>query len=456
MKPKISSGTRDFGAIEISKRRYITDIISQVFTANAYNALETPAFEQLTTLTGKYGEEGEKLMFKILNNGLNEKADDKKAKLNEDFGKHLDTGNTTPTLTERALKYDLTIPFARHVVLNHNLITLPFKRYQMQPVWRADRPQKGRYREFWQCDADVVGVTSLTYDAELIVMYDDVFERLGITATQLCLNNRKILAGLADKLGLGEKLTEFTITLDKLDKIGWETVSSQLTDMGAETQYLDAVYKIMQGPLQNRQKIDALKELGTNTTMETGLVELSLVLDYIEAYKKDTYTQVVFDLSLARGLDYYTGMIVEVKNENAPGSLGGGGRYDELTAVFGLKDVPGVGISFGLDRIYNLMEEQELFPPDILPIPDLLVYAPQPLQDSLATIAQWRRQGLVVDALYQKTKIDKVYKRAEQQGIRHVCIWAQDTTPQAITYKNIVSGEKYNVDNDTLIQNLKN
>ncbi len=454
-KPKIPSGTRDFGVEEIAKRKYITSIIAQVFERNAYQPLETPAFEQLTTLIGKYGDEGDKLIFKILNNGLNEKNESKKEAIRADFDMLMAEGTSSDKITELALKYGLTIPFARYVVMNANTLIFPFKRYQMQPVWRADRPQKGRYREFWQCDADVVGVKSLTYDAELIIIYDDVFERLALRDTQVCINNRKILTGLAHYVGMQSELTAFTVILDKLDKIGWDSVCEQLITKGADAEKLEHLIKLMEQESDSQQVLDTLSELEAGDSMTQGITEMKQVIESIQALKPQSYTQVKLDISLARGLDYYTGMIVEVKNSNASGSIGGGGRYDQLTAIFGLKDMPGVGISFGLDRIYNLMEELELFPSDVTPAADLYVYASEPSADCLESVEIWRREGLIVEALYEKTKIDKVYKKAEVLGVKYVCIWDEETTSAAVSYKNIINGQRYTVDRDAIVANIK-
>ncbi|HEX2607953.1 MAG TPA: histidine--tRNA ligase, partial [Flavisolibacter sp.] len=355
-KPSLPQGTRDFGPDVVRKRQFILHTIRGVFELYGFQPLETPAMENLDTLMGKYGEEGDKLIFKILNNGLNDPKNKEKARLA--FDQVLE-GRNDKNLTERALKYDLTIPFARYVAMNHAQLAFPFKRYQIQPVWRADRPQRGRYREFVQCDADVVGSQSLLNEVELTHLYLDAFQKLGIQGIEVRINSRKILAALADLCGGANRMTDITIAIDKLDKIGLEKVKEELVakELGAPQLQIIEQYLLIQG--SNTEKIDQIKALiGAHDTGIKGIEELERIL-------KDTQNEaVVVDFTLARGLNYYTGVIFEVK---APatvkiGSIGGGGRYDDLTGLFGVPNIPGVGISFGVDRIYDVMEELQLFP----------------------------------------------------------------------------------------------
>ncbi len=443
MKPKLASGTRDFGPDVLAKRMYIIDKIKTVFEQNAYTPIETPAIEQLDTLVGKYGEEGDKLMFKILNNGLHEKSADKKAKINQVFAELMEQGGSSTQVTERALKYDLTIPFARYVAMNSHDITYPYRRYQIQPVWRADRPQKGRYREFWQCDADVIGIQSVAYDAELLVIYDDVFESLGLPDITLHVNHRKILSGIADYLELADALVPFTIIMDKLDKIGWEKVQAQLIDLGANSTRLSELESLLTQKQDTETMLHQLRALGSNSDLDTGIFELQKILEYIKHAKSTSYSDIRVDPALARGLDYYTGMIVEVKSGQTSGSLGGGGRYDNLTAIFGLDDVAGVGVSFGLDRIYNLLEESSLYPEDITTTADLLVYLESSDLSILSAIESARRSGLQIDTLYDETKKGKVYKLAERKGIIYVAIWDDEhAEKKTLIIKNTETGGK--------------
>ena len=358
----LPQGTRDFSAEVVRKRNYIFNTIRNVFELYGFAPLETPAMENLETLMGKYGEEGDKLIFKILNNGLDNPA--KHEQIRTDFEKVLE-GKNIKTITERALRYDLTIPFARYVAMNYGQLTLPFKRYQIQPVWRADRPQKGRYREFYQCDADVVGSTSLLNEVELANIYASVFEKLGVDV-EIRINSRKILAALAEICGGSDKLTDITIAIDKLDKIGIEKVKEELAQRGLDENQVVAIEKYLSISGSNEEKLASAKALIGETELgKAGLKEIEYVLNYITPdFRLTTYdSRLVIDLTLARGLNYYTGLIFEVKaNGVQMGSIGGGGRYDDLTGLFGVPNVPGVGISFGVDRIYDVMEELKLFP----------------------------------------------------------------------------------------------
>ncbi|NNE29725.1 MAG: histidine--tRNA ligase, partial [Saprospiraceae bacterium] len=343
MKPSILKGTRDFGPEQVRRRNFIFETIRNVFIKYGFQPIETPAMENLQTLTGKYGEEGDKLLFKVLNNG------DYLRKANEEALESRDSRKLISSISKRGMRYDLTVPFARFVVMHQNDITFPFKRYQIQPVWRADNPQKGRYQEFYQCDADVVGSNSLIYEAELSRMFVEVFEKLGINAL-VKLNNRKILAGLAEMAGVQDKMMEMTIALDKLDKIGLDGVKRELASKGIEGEAQDFVISALE-----RKNLDDLAAILKGSEIgEKGIEEMRKIFSLLPPEWKGE--KVTFDITLARGLNYYTGCIFEVETTDIKiGSVGGGGRYDDLTAVFGLKNVSGVGISFGADRIYDVL-----------------------------------------------------------------------------------------------------
>ena len=360
-KPSIPQGTRDFNAATVHKRQYILNTIKHVFETFGFQPLETPAMENLDTLMGKYGEEGDKLIFKILNNGLDNPA--KEAQTKEGFDKILQ-GKSTTTITERALRYDLTIPFARYVAMHHGSLTFPFKRYQMQPVWRADRPQKGRYREFYQCDADIVGSESLINEVDLVAIYVTAFEALQLPVT-IKINNRKILLALAQVCGGEEKLIDLTIAIDKLDKIGWEKVQEELSVKGFNEVQQKTIHTYLTINGTNQEKLTKLAQLlAGNESANKGIEEINFVLNFHQATGMSQFVEA--DFTLARGLNYYTGIIFEVKaNDAQMGSIGGGGRYDDLTGLFGVNNVPGVGISFGVDRIFDVLEEKQLFPSTI-------------------------------------------------------------------------------------------
>jgi histidyl-tRNA synthetase len=354
MKPSLPKGTRDFLPETMSKRTYITDVIRSVFTHFGFAPIETPAMENLSTLTGKYGEEGDRLIFKILNSG------DFLAKANEQAIEEGDAGALTQSIAEKALRYDLTVPFARFVVQNQQNLQMPFKRYQIQPVWRADRPQKGRFREFYQCDADVVGSYSLLQELEFISIYQQVFEKLNVSAT-IRLNNRKILAGIAEAFDISDKLIDFTVSLDKMDKIGEEGVIKELDKKGFGAKAIEGFKQIVRITGKPEDQLKQLEQVFQASAIgKSGIEDTRFLIENVDQSEK---VELALDLSLARGLDYYTGSIFEVvANDVEIGSIGGGGRYADLTSVFGRKDLPGVGISFGLDRIFLVMEEQNLFP----------------------------------------------------------------------------------------------
>lgn len=411
-RPNLPQGTRDFGPETVRKRRYILDTIRDIFELYGFQPLETPAMEQLDTLMGKYGEEGDKLIFKILNNGLNDPGNIDKARAA--FRNVLD-GRNDANLTERALRYDLTIPFARYVAMNHNQLTLPFRRYQIQPVWRADRPQKGRYREFYQCDADVVGSRSLLNEIELASIYQTAFAKLNIPIG-LIINHRKILAALAEICGGTDKLTAITIAIDKLDKIGPAKVSAELIDRGLTDHQVATITQFLAIDGPNDKKLSTLSALFANNP--TGLEGIA-DLDYILARQGD----ITLDLTLARGLNYYTGAIFEVKV--APtlgvsiGSIGGGGRYDDLTGTFGVPGIPGVGISFGIDRIYDVMKEAQLFPAGVHTGTRVLFFNLGEKESATAfdLVQQLRANGIPAELYHEAAKFDKQFKYAERKGI---------------------------------------
>ncbi|WGH76601.1 histidine--tRNA ligase [Tenacibaculum tangerinum] len=368
MKVGIPKGTRDFSSTEVAKRNYIFNTIKHAFENFGFQPIETPSFENSDTLMGKYGEEGDRLIFKILNSG------DYLKKVDEHLLSEKNSLKVTPKISEKALRYDLTVPFARYVVQHQNEITFPFKRYQIQPVWRADRPQKGRFREFYQCDADVVGSTSLWQEVEFVQLYDTVFSKLGLNGTTIKLNNRKILSGIAEVIGASDKLIDFTVALDKLDKIGKEGVVNEMLSKGILATAIEKVDPLFHFSGSNQEKLASLEDLlqGSEEGLQ-GVADLKTVVDRVEALGLDSAT-LELDVTLARGLNYYTGAIYEVAAPKSVqmGSIGGGGRYDDLTGIFGLKDVSGVGISFGLDRIYLVMEELALFEAVALPKPKVL------------------------------------------------------------------------------------
>ena len=412
-KPSIPQGTRDFSAETVRKRNYILSTIKNVFELYGFQPLETPAMENLETLMGKYGEEGDKLIFKILNNGLNDPKNIDKAK--EGFDKLME-GKSTVSLTERALKYDLTIPFARYVAMNHGQLTFPFKRYQVQPVWRADRPQKGRYREFTQCDADVVGSTALLNEIELANIYHDVFVAIGLPEYELRINNRKILVGLAELCGGAEKMIDITIAIDKLDKIGLEKVKGELAQRSLNTTQITIIEKYLSINGSNDEKLIAVENLFLeNDSAKKGIEELRFIYDHTKNIN------LVLDFTLARGLNYYTGTIFEAK---APadvqmGSIGGGGRYDDLTGLFGVPNIPGVGISFGVDRIYDVLEELNLFPGDLQIGTKALFFNLGETESlfALNCMQELRKNGISCELFHENVKMDKQFKYADKKNI---------------------------------------
>jgi len=438
-KPGIPKGTRDFNAATISKRNYIFDIIKKEFQLFGFQPIETPSFENYSTLMGKYGEEGDRLIFKILNSGdYLKKVDD--ALLQEKNSQKL-----TPKISEKALRYDLTVPFARYVVQHQNELTFPFKRYQIQPVWRADRPQKGRYREFYQCDADVVGSNSLWQDVEFALLYDKIFTQLNVPVT-ININNRKILSGLADLLQEKDKFTEFIVALDKLDKIGKDGVISEMQSKGISETSINNIMPIFDEAGSNDNKIALLETLLSNSEEgQKGIEEIKFVLDNIKQLGLQSAT-INFDITLARGLNYYTGSIYEVSANNVSmGSIGGGGRYDDLTGIFGLKNMSGIGISFGLDRIYLVMEELGLFNEVQEPKPDVLFinFGQDEAFYSLQAIQQLRNEGISAELFPDKSKMKKQMNYANKRQIAYVAMaGSQEMDEGVFTLKNMETGEQ--------------
>ena len=449
-KPTLPQGTRDFGPAVVRKRNYILQTIRTVFELYGFQPLETPAMENLDTLMGKYGEEGDKLIFKILNNGLDNK--EKEAQIRNDFEKVLE-GKNVKGITERALKYDLTIPFARYVAMNHAQLSFPFKRYQVQPVWRADRPQKGRYREFYQCDADVVGSRSLLNETELALIYHEVFNRLGLTGYDLRINHRQVLAALAEVCGGADQLTNITVAIDKLDKIGIEKVKEELSARGLSTEQINIIEQYLGIKGSNEEILSGLEKiLGHTESGKSGIAEMRTVLEQL----KDQQLNIQTDPTLARGLNYYTGLIFEAK---APatvsiGSIGGGGRYDDLTGLFGVSGIPGVGISFGVDRIYDVLEELQLFPEDLQISTRVLFFNLGTAESKKAfELAQLlRARGISAELYHEVTKFDKQFKYAEKKNIPYVIIIGEkELELGSCNIKTLASGKQETISYEQLI-----
>ncbi len=438
MKPSLAKGTRDFTASEVQKRRSIISVLQKNFELFGYQPLETPSFENLSTLTGKYGEEGDRLIFKILNSG------DFASKVNQGDWDEKASQKLVSQISEKALRYDLTVPFARYIAMNHGQLTFPFKRYQIQPVWRADRPQRGRFREFYQCDADVVGSESLWLEVDLIQLYAKCFADLRLDV-EIHVNNRKILTGLAQYAGIEEQLIDFTVALDKLDKIGEEGVRKEMMEKGISAQAIDKVAFLFDSKLSQEEVLTVLKSNFSQIEIgKQGVEELLFVLE--ECGKLGLSDKVVFNITLARGLDYYTGAIFEIKALGvAMGSVGGGGRYNNLTEVFGVKNMPGIGISFGLDRIYLVLEELGLFDELEGAKVQYLVANYGLLEASKAQIliSQLRTKGISCELYPENAKLKKQFTYAEKKGIETILFYGeQEINDQTITLKNIVSGEQ--------------
>jgi histidyl-tRNA synthetase len=445
-KPAIPAGTRDFSPEEMAKRNYIFDTIRRVFYLYGFKQIETPSMENLSTLMGKYGEEGDKLLFKILNSGdfLSKTSDEELAGRNP--------VKLTNKFCEKGLRYDLTVPFARFVVMHRNEISFPFKRFQIQPVWRADRPQKGRYREFFQCDADIVGSNSLLNEVELIQIIDDVFKRFGIRVC-IKINNRKILSGIAEIIGEADKITDITVAIDKLDKIGPEKVNEELASKGISEEAIDRLQPIIRLSGSNREKLSTLKSvLASSETGKKGVEEIETILNKIDVLPLNSVPEL--DLTLARGLNYYTGAIFEVKALDVPiGSITGGGRYDNLTGVFGMPDISGVGISFGADRIFDVLNQLDLYPEDTSRRTKVLFvnFGEKEENYILPLLAGLREKGVSAEIYPEAVKMKKQLAYADTNKIPYVVLAGEsEITAGTLTLKNMITGEQQAVTPDFL------
>ncbi len=453
-KPGIPKGTRDFSPIEVAKRNYIFSIIKTNFEKFGFQPIETPTFENSETLMGKYGEEGDRLIFKILNSG------DYLSKANDEFLTNKDSLKLTSQISEKALRYDLTVPFARYVVMHQNEIEFPFKRYQIQPVWRADRPQKGRFREFYQCDADVVGSNSLWQEVELVQLYDSVFTELGLNGTAIKINNRKILSGIAEVIGASDKLIDFTVALDKLDKIGEDGVKKEMLEKGISEEAISKVQPLFNFTGTISEKIEKLANLlSSSQEGMKGVEELQFICDNVNEIGLQS-ANFDLDVTLARGLNYYTGAIFEVAAPEgvAMGSIGGGGRYDDLTGIFGLKNMSGVGISFGLDRIALVIEELNLFPETVTATSKamFLNFGDSEAKYAMKAVAKLRQNGVKVEMYPDKAKIGKQFQHADKRGIQFaVLVGEEEIKNEKFTLKNLVTGEQDSVDFESLMITLK-
>lgn len=449
-KPSIPKGTRDFSPVEMAKRNYIFNTIREVYHLYGFQQIETPAMENLSTLMGKYGEEGDKLLFKILNSG------DCFAGIAKEELEEMNPVKFAAKACEKGLRYDLTVPFARFVVQHRNEISFPFKRYQIQPVWRADRPQKGRYREFYQCDGDVVGSDSLINEVELIQIMDEVFHRFGIRVC-IKMNNRKILSGIAEVIGAADKIVDITVAIDKLDKIGLDKVNEELRDKGLSEEAIAKLQPVILLSGSNREKIASLKEvLAASETGLKGIEEMEFILDRIE--KLALRAELELDLTLARGLNYYTGAIFEVKALDVQiGSITGGGRYDNLTGVFGMEGVSGVGISFGADRIYDVLNQLDLYPKDALQTTQLLFvnFGSQEEAYLLPIVAQVRAAGIRTELYPESCKMKKQMSYADAKKIPFVAIVGETEMAEGkINLKNMLTGEQSMLTIDELIERM--
>lgn len=450
-KPSIPKGTRDFSPSEMARRNYIFDTIKNIFKLYGFQQIETPAMENLTTLTGKYGEEGDKLLFKVLNSG------DFLANANEGDLLAKNSNRTTFQISEKGLRYDLTVPFARYVVQYQNEINFPFRRFQIQPVWRADRPQKGRYREFYQCDVDVIGSYSLLNEYELIQIVDQIFSQLNIRVT-IKLNNRKVLAGIAETIGEANRIVDITIAIDKLEKIGVEKVNEELKEKGVSPAAIEKLQPILQLSGSNDAKLLQIEQVikGSDIGLK-GIEELKTLFGYLQ--NGNVGTKVELDLTLARGLNYYTGAIFEVKAKDVEiGSITGGGRYDDLTGIFGLPNIPGVGISFGADRIYDVMEQLDLFPKDQSVSTRVLFTNFGPLEERycLPLLDSLRRAGIPSEIYPSAEKMKKQMNYANKKGVQYVVLAGDaEMAEESVTIKDMESGEQSKIKARELVKYLQ-
>ncbi len=457
IKPSIPKGTRDFSATEMVKRNHIFNTISAVFKKYGYQEIQTPTMENLSTLTGKYGDEGDKLIFKVLNSGdfLSGVPADKLEARNSQI--------ITSEISEKALRYDLTVPFARYVVMHRNEISFPFKRFQIQPVWRADRPQKGRYREFYQCDADVVGSESLINEAEFILIYHEALSNLGLKDFTIKINNRKILSGIAEIIGKPELIIDMTVAIDKLDKIGFEGVYKELIERGFIESDIEKLKPIIALSGSNEEKLNSLRSiLAASETGLKGISEIETIFSYLARLSilntQYSILNMELDITLARGLNYYTGAIFEVKtNEVAMGSIGGGGRYDDLTGMFGLSDLTGVGISFGADRIYDVLEELSLFPESASESTKVLISNFDSAAESYALplLQQLRNAGISAEIYPSSAKLKKQMSYADDKKIPFVIlIGSEEMETGLLSLKNMKSGEQQKITAEQIIATL--
>lgn len=452
-KPSIPKGTRDFGPAEMAKRNFIFNHIREVYRKYGYQQLETPSMENLSVLTGKYGDEGDQLLFKILNSGdflsKTEIADYQNG-----------SAAILPKIAEKGLRYDLTVPFARYVVMNQNDITFPFRRFQIQPVWRADRPQKGRYREFYQCDADVVGTDSLTCEAEIVLMIEEVFERLGVKDISIKINNRKILAGIAEAVGVQGKESDLLVAIDKLDKIGQEKVVAELQERGFSQEAIDKLMPIFRLEGNNQERLNTMRMMiQESQTGQQGIQEMEEVMRRVQLMGSEA-ASLKFDITLARGLSYYTGAIFEVKANNVSlsSSISGGGRYDNLTGVFGMPGMSGVGISFGVDRIYDVMEELGLFPEESLTSTQVLLisFDEETEKHALSLLSKLRKAGVSAEIYPDQVKLKKQFAYADKKGIGYtLVVGAEEMQKQAYGLKNLKSGVQELLSLEEIISRLQ-
>ncbi|SFR31179.1 histidyl-tRNA synthetase [Robiginitalea myxolifaciens] len=440
-KPGIPKGTRDFGPGELARRYYIIEVIREAFERFGFQPIETPSFENYDTLMGKYGDEGDRLIFKILNSG------DFLSKVGADELAKGDANSLTPKISEKALRYDLTVPFARYVVMHQNELDFPFKRYQIQPVWRADRPQRGRFREFFQCDADVVGATGILQELEFVQLYDRVFDQLGLKGVTIKINHRKVLAGIAEVIGASDKLIDFTVALDKLDKIGAAGVEKEMLGKGLAPDAVEKVKPLLDTTMDAMGRFEKLEELLSDSEVgQEGLADLRSILEQTDALGLRAST-LVPDVTLARGLNYYTGAIFEVAAPEGVemGSIGGGGRYDDLTGIFGLKDLSGVGISFGLDRIYLVMEQLGLFPPSVDQQLDVFCinFGEAEAKAAFKLVLNLRSKGVRTDIYPNAAKVGKQFKYADKRGVpRVILIGDEELKAGNFTVREMKSGEQ--------------
>lgn len=450
-KPTKPKGTRDFGPRQMARRNYLLETIKSVFTRYGYLPLETPAMESLSVLTGKYGDEGDQLLFKILNSGnyLDKIKDDLRS---------YDYRNLTPAISEKGLRYDLTVPFARYVVMNRNDITLPFRRYQIQPVWRADRPQKGRYREFMQCDADIIGTKSLICEAEIIMMLNDIFGLLGLDGYEIAINNRKFLTGLSEYLGQPNKESQMCIAIDKLDKIGQNKVFEELEANGFSANSLEELAPILSLEGSNEEKLAYLEEkLNKIEIAQVGLAEISETIEIVKSMNGNLAT-VNFDPALARGLSYYTGVVFEVRMlDGSMGSISGGGRYDDLTGVFGMPDLPGTGFSLGIERIYDILEKRSLFKEDLDQSTQVMLvnFGKENAEFAFPVLSSLRNQGISTELYPDPAKMKKQLTYADNNNIPLVIIaGSRELEENKIIIKNMASGEQVIESRDRLLDKV--